>query len=440
MPDTRRPALVALAAAAFLFARPVAATSLPSVENGEISAFDKRIAELPVLVNGGGNPAAFFAPSFLEVIPDGSFRALCRDVVVQNGAIMSVGRVVLHAPGAATVELLTATTTITVDLVIDTAGTGQAIGFRFTGFERLSDSFSDVSRDFSKLPGRASFVVRRLDAEDSTTVIASLDSDRQMAQASGFKLYVLATLADEVISGKRRWSDVVPLGKPSLPASIVRDWPEGTPMTLQTLATLMISASDNRATDTLIATLGQDAIRAQVIASGHRAPDRLLPLLSITQAFALKMPGRSALREAYAEGNDAQQSTFLERHAADLEASDVDPGNLSTVPRFIEDIEWFASANDMVGLLNSLHRVSDPVVLQILSIDRGAAPADAGRWRYLGYKGGSEPGVIAMNFVGQTRQGHWVGVSASWNDPAAAVDKATMTALTTRILNLAVRE
>ena len=60
------------------------------------------------------------------------------------------------------------------------------------------------------------------------------------------------------------------------------------------------------------------------------------------------------------------------------------------------------------------------------SVVREAArepPADAGRWRYLGYKGGSEPGVIAMSFLAQRQDGDWYALSASWNNPAARVDE-----------------
>jgi len=74
--------------------------------------------------------------------------------------------------------------------------------------------------------------------------------------------------------------------------------------------------------------------------------------------------------------------------------------------------------------------------LPILAVNPGIAPADAKRWRYLGYKGGSEPGVIAMHFLAQARDGDWYALSASWNNPAARVDEPRFVALMTRALNL----
>ncbi len=76
----------------------------------------------------------------------------------------------------------------------------------------------------------------------------------EQAIGSAFKLYVLSTLSREIAARRRSWNDVVPLDQRSYPSGILQDWPQGTPMTLQTLATLMIAISDNTATDQLAAT------------------------------------------------------------------------------------------------------------------------------------------------------------------------------------------
>jgi hypothetical protein len=89
----------------------------------------------------------------------------------------------------------------------------------------------------------------------------------------------------------------------------------------------------------------------------------------------------------------------------------------------------------MIALLDRLRRQGGEA-LPILAVNPGVAPADAKRWRYVGYKGGSEPGVMAMNFLAQARDGDWYAVSASWNNPAARVDEAAFSGLLTRLLNL----
>ena len=79
---------------------------------------------------------------------------------------------------------------------------------------------------------------------------------------STFKLATLTALRRDIEKKKRAWTDVVTLRPEvrSLPSGILRDWPDGSPLTLYALAALMISKSDNTATDALIGLLGRDAI------------------------------------------------------------------------------------------------------------------------------------------------------------------------------------
>jgi hypothetical protein len=63
-----------------------------------------------------------------------------------------------------------------------------------------------------------------------------------------------------------------------------------------------------------------------------------------------------------------------------------------------------------------------------LAINPGV-PLDAATWPYVGYKGGSEPGVLTLNWLLQRADGRWFVVSLGWNDPAKAIDEATAVAL-----------
>ena len=95
-----------------------------------------------------------------------------------------------------------------------------------------------------------------------------------------------------------------------------------------------------------------------------------------------------------------------------------------------------APAGASVGTGEAVELRDGGDALPILAVNPGIAPADAGRWRYLGYKGGSEPGVIAMSFLAQRQDGDWYAFSASWNNSTARVDEARFVALVTRALNL----
>ena len=111
----------------------------------------------------------------------------------------------------------------------------------------------------------------------------------------------------------------------------------------------------------------------------------------------------------------------------------IDASQLGGVPRHIDSIEWFASPYDLVATLAALNAQNDPTTKQILAINPGIAPGEAARWRYLGYKGGSEAGVISMSMLGQRKDGQWVAISGTWNNPAAPVDDTAFALLMTRL-------
>ena len=75
-----------------------------------------------------------------------------------------------------------------------------------------------------------------------------------------------------------------------------------------------------------------------------------------------------------------------------------------------------------------------------MAINNGVGPAAAEPWRYLGYKGGSENGVLSMSLLGQRKvDGRWFVVTASWNNAAANVETERFVGLVTRLLALAAK-
>ncbi|WBY09684.1 hypothetical protein PIB19_10580 [Sphingomonas sp. 7/4-4] len=72
----------------------------------------------------------------------------------------------------------------------------------------------------------------------------------------------------------------------------------------------------------------------------------------------------------------------------------------------------------------------------VLSKNPGIGPV-AGKWQWVGYKGGSEPGVMNMTLLLQAKAGGWYALTGSWNDPAQAVSEGRFAALVTRAAELA---
>ena len=223
-------------------------------------------------------------------------------------------------------------------------------------------------------------------------------------------------------------------GAPSLPSGLVQDWPKGSPITLHSLAALMISRSDNSATDTLLGVLGRDKIERLLPELGVRAPERNRPFLSTRDAFALKLGDRALLERWKAAGEAGRRALLPELERVD--AATLDPARLGGRPAEIATVEWFASPDDLVRTLDWLRRSGDRTALDLLAINPGLGQALARDFGYFGFKGGSEPGVVNLSFLLKTRSGRWIAVSATWNNGAGAIDEPRFVALTSRLLSL----
>jgi hypothetical protein len=59
---------------------------------------------------------------------------------------------------------------------------------------------------------------------------------------------------------------------------------------------------------------------------------------------------------------------------------------------------------------------------KILTINNGL-DIDGSHFPFVGYKGGSEPGVLNLTYLAQSRTGTWYALAATWNNPGAALDE-----------------
>ncbi|WP_231732898.1 MULTISPECIES: serine hydrolase [unclassified Sphingopyxis] len=211
-------------------------------------------------------------------------------------------------------------------------------------------------------------------------------------------------------------------------------------MTLQTLANWMISVSDNGATDTLIHLLGRAPIEARMKDAGHSDPSSNIPLLTTVEAFALKGNNFNDLRPVFIKSEDAAQRKLIESNQNRLTLANVDGISFTDGPRFIDSLEWFASPNDIARLMVDLRARQSRTLLAAMAINNGVGPVAAADWTYLGYKGGSENGVLSMSLLGQRKSdGKWYVVTASWNNPDANVDTGPLVGFVTRLLALAAK-
>jgi len=427
--------------AMFLAIAPVAVHAQPEqlVDQAVAStAFDKRAAQLVDLLGGDLSYAEFFDPSFQAAIPELQFKAITASLIAQYGRPIAIESATSSNGRSGVVKLRFEKGIATLDLAVGGVDS-KVSGLRVTGFAMASDNFDKVAAEIAALPGATGFLVAEID-DARILPVAQAGADRQFAVGSTFKLYVLDELAAQVADGKRRWSDVAPLAHQSFSSAGTANWPVGTPVTLQSLANWMISVSDNSATDTLIHLLGRETIEARMRAAGHSDPSRNIPFLTTVEAFALKGNSFANERTAFVGATDAAQRHILDVNSEKLTLANVDGVSFSGGPRFIDSLEWFASPNDLARLMIDLKKRGSAEAMAAMAINPGVDRTAAQQWNYLGYKGGSELGVISMSLFGERKSdGKWFIVTASWNNPDAAVSTETMVGLVTRLVNLAAK-
>lgn len=347
--------------------------------------------------------AEWFAPTFLSQVSPAQIDQIIGQLEAQLGKYRSV------RPEGQDFVVELEKGLLPTKIALDPQG--RIAGLLFQAPRPKVNSLEDALAGFRSLPGKVSVLVL-----ENGQPRASLNPDEPLAVGSAFKLAVLAALKAEIDAGKRKWSDVVELRPEwkSLPSGVLHSWPDGSPLTLHTLAAEMISISDNTATDALISTLGREPM--EVLSPRNR------PFLTTKEAFILKNPANKALLERYLKGDAAARRALLpELKSAPLPTeSDFAGGPVAL------EVEWFFSVRELCGLMERVQS------LPLMSINPGvASPAD---WARAAFKGGSEPGVLNLTTGLEGKNGKRYCVCATWNNPQAALDQTQLVALYSGIL------
>lgn len=388
-----------------------------------------------------GNYEKVFAPSFLAQVPTAQLTAIFQSIFDQAGKCTGFRITSSKGSDAAQLEFLFAKGTVSASLAIDPAAPHLIIGLFLHPLAPTAGSLDDVVHQLAALPGLTSFLFARLDG-DKIKPLAQLNPDKELAIGSTFKLYVLSELLRTVNNGQRKLSDVVPLEAAaiSFPSGFLREWPPGSPLTLQTLASLMITQSDNTAADQLLRTLGREQVEQMLARTGHSKPELDIPFLSTLELFKLKWEASGKMAGQYLALDRKGRREFLAHEVAAVKRDDVRIEG-SSVPTDVDSLEWFASAADLCRVMNYLRRNTETpargVALRaVLAINPGLnIPHE--RWLYAGYKGGGEAGVMSMTYLLESVHQEWFCLTMTWNNKTAPVEEQKLTALTARALEVA---
>ncbi|MCC5663928.1 class A beta-lactamase-related serine hydrolase [Nostoc sp. CHAB 5784] len=346
----------------------------------------------------------WFAPEFLAQVPIEQAQGVIDKVKSQLGTYQGVQN------NAKDYLVLFSQASVPTKITLNSKG--QISGLLFESPQAKVISLEEAASKFQALPGKVSFLV-----QEGKTIQAALNTKTPLAVGSAFKLAVLKALKSEIASDKRTWKDVVQLQPSwkSLPSGILQTWPDGTYLTVQTLAALMISLSDNTATDILINLIGRQPI--ELVSPRNR------PFLTIRESFTLKSSRNENFLKRYRTSNEAQRRAIL-KELSKKPLPDVN--EFEGANPVALDVEWFFTAEELCGLIE---QVAD---LPLMSINPGVAQAKD--WQRVAFKGGSEPGVLNMTTWLQGKNGKNYCVVATWNNSDASLEESKFTALYSGVL------
>lgn len=381
-----------------------------------------------------------FAPGLLAQVSPAQFSAIFADYFARLGRCTQAKLVTPQGANAGRFDFVFERGySVAVTMSVDSAAPHLINGILLGTPVRLSTTLEEVVNDFKAFPGQTNFLVAKL-SNDGITPIIGHNSEGELAIGSAFKLYILSELVRETNARERKWTDVVALDEKatSLPSGMLQTWPAGAPLTLHTLATLMISISDNTAADQLLTTLGRERVEQMVRATGHAKPELNMPFLSTLEMFKLKGEPSGKSATAYLALDTKGRRVFLADTIAKIRREDANPFQ-DGKPAYVDKIEWFASASDLCRLMNWLRRQTerDMTARRIMAVNPGSGltiPRE--KWQYVGYKGGSEPGVLNMTYLLQSKSGDWYAVSLGWNNQQSVLENEKAFGLVQRVLQL----
>ena len=406
-----------------------------------LPALGERAAQLIPLLNGAGDVTALFAPPFLAQVPEAQVRAIATQLRGGMGKAVSVAAIDVVQPNVARIRIAYERGVVSMNLAIEPATPNRIVGLLITGTSSPEASLDAVVAALKAEPGLTGFSYARLGDGVPVTAL-SLNPDRPAAIGSAFKLAILAELIRATNLGERHWDDMVTLDGTPLPGGFYTSKPAGTQVTLRELTEKMISVSDNSATDVLLGLVGRTRVEAMLPVIGWHDAARNRPMLSTLDMFKLKGLQGGALGRRWLTLDETGRRALLASDIAPAPLSAIDPQLFRDGKPVMLDIEWFASPADLVRTMDWIRRNTEKgagvEARRTLAINPGVGPAAASGWRYVGYKGGSEPGVISMTLLLQAKDGAWYALSGSWNNPAAAVDDSRFVALMSRAVELAV--
>jgi len=308
-----------------------------------------------------------------------------------------------------------------IELAVDPAG--LIGGLQFVPYAPQPTTWAGIDAEVRGAAPQVSFAAMTIDPNGRCAVVHGITPNTQRPLGSAFKLYVLGALGQAVADGRASWNEQLAIHDEwkSLPSGVLQNDPDGTELPLTEYADKMISISDNTAADHLIHFLGRDAVAAQLFRFHNENPSSDIPFPTTGELFRLKSVQYPTLANGYL-------SLPRPFRGPALDAIDQIPRSAMSVwtkPENIDQIEWFASPTDICRAYAGLQRENrtQPQIGTALSINDGGLGLNPTAYPTVWFKGGSEPGVLTVNWMVRAANGRTVVISSMLGNPTANINE-----------------
>lgn len=310
------------------------------------------------------------------------------------------------------------------------SGRIRTLFFQPAWHERLRPAdWSALDRRLEMLPGRAALGAYEVlpDTGDrlKPVPIHTRGSEALLPVSDASRLFVSATVTNFVARSHRlEWSEALAVQNrlKSLPPGRTRDETEGTTLTLEELVGRSLVGRDNSATEHLmdfVSRVGVENYARPLLG----LPETSLPFLSTLEVFKLKLGEDETLAGRFARMDPPAKLAALE-DGGEVFRAVPNEGRFKTWegPISVNEAGWFVSADDMARLMSDVARLTDgPDGAPLWAGLAGAEgpPLDHRVWTKVGFVGGSEPGVLSLNWLLTRADGRRFVLVLAWADAEA---------------------
>ncbi len=316
--------------------------------------------------------------------------------------------------GQATLDVLTSYGVAqTIELHTDDAG--MVYRFQVNLDPPVIEKWADIDTQLTKSGARYSYQIAKV-TQGQCVPVAGTNTDMSLPLASIFKLYVLLAVAHAVTAETLDWTDMLTITEEAkaIGSSGFDELSPGAQVSVRDAAQQMISASDNMATDLLIARLGTGAVERALLAAGHHDPASMTPFPTMHELFSVGW-GQPDVREEWKKASPQGRARLLRQ--TNSRPYEPDPKRTHT-PASDIGAEWYGSAADICRLHTALQASAVGEARPVRDILSAVAGIDLDRtqWPYIGAKAGNLPGDLTFSWYAVDRSGQpWVvSLQANW--------------------------